>query len=229
MQNLALFFSLLLATNQPNVIAIRAARLVDGTGSAPIQNATVVITGEKITAVGTNVAIPAGAQVIDLGDATLMPGLIDAHTHLIGRQLGEEGWDLSSVKDYSGYSAIRGVGNAEKTLLGGITTVRNVGAAEFHDMALRQAINEGHVRGPRMQNAGHALGITGGHCDENGYRPGLLDSGVKEGVANGPDEARAAVRYQVKYGADVIKACATGGVLSEGDAVGATQYTYEEL
>ena len=96
-------------------------------------------------------------------------------------------------------------------------------------MALRQAIDDGRVPGPRMQNAGHSLGITGGHCDENGFRPGLADAGVKEGIANGPDEVRAAVRYQVKYGADVIKTCATGGVLSEGDAVGTTQYTYEEM
>jgi imidazolonepropionase-like amidohydrolase len=207
--------------------AIKAARLIDGTGAAPVRNAIVVVNGETITAIGT--AVPAGATVIDLGDATLLPGFIDAHVHLLGRQLGEEGWDSSSVKDFSGYSAIRGVGHAEKTLLAGITTARNVGAGEFHDVALRQAIDDGSARGPRLQVAGHGLGITGGHCDDNGYRPGLVDAGVKEGIANGPDEVRAAVRYQVKYGADVIKTCATGGVLSEGDAVGATQYTFEEL
>src|SRR5678815_1183004 len=96
-------------------------------------------------------------------------------------------------------------------------------------MALRKAINEGWVPGPRMMAAGHAIGITGGHCDENGFKPGLIDGGIKDGIANGPEEVRAAVRYMVKYGADVIKTCATGGVLSEGDAVGATQYTYEEM
>jgi imidazolonepropionase-like amidohydrolase len=96
-------------------------------------------------------------------------------------------------------------------------------------MALRKAINEGWIPGPRMQSAGHSLGITGGHCDENAFKPGLLDRGIRDGIANGPEEIRAAVRYQVKYGADVIKTCATGGVLSEGDAVGATQYTYEEM
>src|SRR6185503_12164489 len=99
----------------------------------------------------------------------------------------------------------------------------------FDDMALRKAINEGWTVGPRMETAGHALGITGGHCDDNGFRPGLLDGGIRDGIANGPEEIRAAVRYQIKYGATVIKTCATGGVLSEGDAVGATQYTYEEL
>ena len=125
--------------------------------------------------------------------------------------------------------AILGVSNAQKTLLSGFTTIRNLGAPNFDDMALRKAVDEGRVIGPRMRNAGHAIGITGGHCDANGYRPGLADGDYKTGIADGPEQIRAAVRYQVKYGADVIKTCATGGVLSEGDAVGATQYTYEEL
>lgn len=212
-----------------DVTVIRAARLIDGTGAAPITNGVVVVTGNKITSAGKDLSVPAGARVIDLGDATLMPGLVDAHVHLAGRELGEPGWDTEAVRDLEGYTAIRSVGHAEKTLLSGITTVRNVGAPNFDDIALRQAINEGNVRGPRIRAAGHAIGITGGHCDENGYKPGVAEMGVKEGVANGLEEVRAAVRYQVKYGADVIKTCATGGVLSEGDAVGATQYTYEEL
>jgi len=113
--------------------------------------------------------------------------------------------------------------------MAGFTTIRNVGAGRFDDMALRKAIGDGFIAGPRMLLAGHSLGITGGHCDENGYKPGLMDGSVKEGIANGAEEIRAAVRYQIKYGADVIKTCATGGVLSEGDAVGATQYTFEEM
>jgi len=114
--------------------------------------------------------------------------------------------------------------------MAGFTSIRNVGAAgPFHDMALRKAINEGWVIGPRIQTAGHAIGIRGGHCDENGFRPGLLDPGIEDGIADGPEQIRAAVRYQAKYGADAIKTCATGGVLSEGDAVGVTQYTFEEL
>jgi imidazolonepropionase-like amidohydrolase len=222
----ALLFAAAAFAEEP-VTVIRAARMIDGTGAPAVQNAVVVITGNRITSIGG--AVPKNATVIDLGDATLLPGFIDAHTHLIGRVLGEEGWNDSAVRDYEGYTAVRAVGHAEKTLLAGITTVRNVGAERFHDMALRKAIEEGYVRGPRMQNAGYALSITGGHCDENGYRPGLLDGTVREGIANGPDEVRAAVRYMAKYGADVIKTCATGGVLSEGDAVGAPQYTFEEM
>ncbi len=225
---IALFF-FALGARAEDVTVLRAARLIDGTGAAPVTNAVVVVTGNKITAAGSNVPVPGGARVIDLGDVTLMPGLIDAHVHLVGRELGEPGWENEAVRDLDGYTAIRSVEHAESTLLAGITTVRNVGAANFDDIALRQAIDEGHVRGPRMRVAGHAIGITGGHCDENGFKPGIAKLGVMEGVANGPEEVRAAVRYQVKYGADVIKTCATGGVLSEGDAVGATQYTYEEL
>jgi len=226
---LTLLFFAQAALAADTVVAIKAARLIDGTGAAPIANAVVIVTNNTITAAGSNLAVPAGARVIDLGDATLMPGIIDAHTHLVGRVLGEAGWNDSAVRDFDGYIAIRAVPNAEATLMAGVTTVRNVGAPAFDDIALRQAIDEGFVRGPRMQTAGHAIGITGGHCDDNGFKPGLLDRGPRDGVANGPDEIRAAVRNQVKYGADVIKVCATGGVLSEGDAVGATQYSFEEL
>jgi len=114
--------------------------------------------------------------------------------------------------------------------MAGFTSVRNVGASgRFDDMALRKAINEGWTIGPRMETAGHAIGITGGHCDENGFKPGVAQQTTLDGVADGPEQIRQAVRLQIKYGATVIKTCATGGVLSEGDAVGATQYTYEEL
>ncbi len=213
------------------VVAIKAARLIDGTGRPAITNGVVVVTDDRITAVGpaAGITIPAGARVIDLGDATLLPGFIDAHTHIIGRVLGDPDNEFSGVKDYQSFEAILGVGNAQKTLMAGFTGIRNVGAGHFDDFALRKAISEGWVMGPRMQASGHSLGITGGHCDENGYKPGLFDGSIKDGIADGPDEVRRAVRYQIKYGADLIKTCATGGVLSEGDAVGATQYTYEEL
>jgi imidazolonepropionase-like amidohydrolase len=214
------------------VVVLKAARLIDGTGAPPIDKVLVIVTDNKITALGPegSVAIPEPAKIIDLGNATLLPGFIDAHTHLVGRVLGDPDGEMAAVRDYESFAAILSVRNALDTLMAGFTSVRNVGASgHFDDMALRKAINEGWVIGPRIETAGHALGITGGHCDENGFRPGLMDPSIADGVANGPDEIRAAVRYQIKYGADVIKTCATGGVLSEGDAVGATQYSFEEL
>ncbi len=212
-------------------VAIHAARVIDGTGAAPIVNGVVVITDDKIVAVGTeaNVKVPAGARRVDLGDATILPGFIDAHVHLVGRELGDPGEAEQATRDAPGLSAIIGVSNARKTLMAGFTTVRNVGAPNFDDVSLRHAIEMGYVPGPRMRTAAHSIGITGGHCDENGYKPGLFDGDFKTGIADGPEQVRAAVRYQAKYGADVIKTCATGGVLSDGDAVGVPQYTYEEL
>ena len=214
------------------VVALKAARLIDGTGAPAISNAVVIVTDNKITAVGdaASVRIPSGAKVIDLGNVTLLPGFIDAHTHLVGRVLGDPEGDMSTVRDYESFGAILGVLHARDTLMAGFTSVRNVGASgRFDDMALRKAINEGWIVGPRIETAGHAIGITGGHCDENGWRPGVALQDPENGVADGPEEIRKAVRLQIKYGADVIKTCATGGVLSEGDAVGATQYSFEEL
>jgi imidazolonepropionase-like amidohydrolase len=213
-------------------VALRAARVIDGTGAAPITNGVVVVTDDKIVAVGRqgSVTIPAGARTVDLGNATLMPGFIDMHTHITGRPMADPNRDDAIARDYQGTSAIFGVSNALKTLMSGFTTIRNLGAADFDDLALRQSINTGVVPGPRMQSAAHSLGITGGHCDENGFRPGLFDGTPASGIADGPDQVRAAVRYQAKYGADVIKTCATAGVLSEGTGpVGVPQYTYEEL
>ncbi|HEU0014045.1 MAG TPA: amidohydrolase family protein, partial [Longimicrobium sp.] len=218
-------------TRGSGTVVLRAARLIDGTGAAPIANGVVVVTDDRIVAVGRegSVAVPQGARVVDLGDATLLPGFIDAHTHIIGRPLSDPAGQEASTRDFPALGAIIGVGNAQRTLLAGFTTIRNLGSGNFDDVALRAAIEAGYADGPRMQTAAHSLGITGGHCDENGYRPGLFDGDYKTGIANGTDEVRAAVRYQVKYGADVIKTCATGGVLSEGDAVGTTQYTFEEM
>ena len=218
-------------TKGTGTVVLKAARVIDGTGAAAIQNGVVVVTDDRIVAVGPagSVPTPAGARTVDLGNATLLPGFIDAHTHVVGRTLGDPAGDNAAVRDLDAFPAILSVGNVRNTLMAGFTSIRNVGAPDFDDIAIRKAINEGWVIGPRMQTAAHALGITGGHCDENGFKPGLQDGDFKTGIADGPDQIRAAVRYQVKYGADVIKTCATGGVLSEGDAVGATQYTYEEL
>ena len=212
-------------------VVLKAARVIDGTGAAPIQNGVVVVTDDRIVAVGAagSVTVPSGARTVDLGNATLLPGFIDAHTHVIGRTLGDPAGDDAAVRDVDSFGAILSVGNVRNTLLAGFTSIRNVGSPNFDDIAIRKAINEGWVIGPRMQTAAHSLGITGGHCDENGFKPGLQDGDFKTGIADSPDQIRAAVRYQVKYGADVIKTCATGGVLSEGDAVGTTQYDYDEM
>jgi imidazolonepropionase-like amidohydrolase len=212
-------------------VVLRAARLIDGTGGAPVQDAVVVVTDDRIVALGRRggVAEPAGARILDLGDVTLLPGFIDAHVHIAGRTLGDPGRNESETRDFPATAAILGVENARRTLMAGFTTVRNAGSADFADVALRDAINGGWIVGPRILASGHALGSTGSHCDDNGFRPGLLDGDFRAGIANGADEIRASVRHQTKYGADVIKTCATGGVLSEGDAVGVEQYTEEEL
>ena len=231
-------FSLSAQTGAPGekrgkgTVVIRSARVIDGTGGQVINNGAVMVVDDKIAMVGPFAAMsfPTGTRVIDLGDATIMPGFIDSHTHIIGRTLGDPEGLNAAMRDIESFGAILGVGNAERTLMAGFTTIRNVGAGNFDDIALRKAINDGWIAGPRIVAAGHSLGITGGHCDENGYKPGLADGDFKSGIADGVDAVRAAVRYQIKYGADVIKTCATAGVLSEGMAtVGTTQYSFEEL
>ena len=211
-------------------VALRAGRLIDGTGRPPVNDVVILIQGGRITAVGRDVPVPAGAKVIDLGAATVLPGLIDSHIHLTGRHIGEgDNWEDSAVRDLPQADAIRGVRNARLTLEAGFTTVRNVGADDFSDVALRDMIAQGVVPGPRILAGGHSLGITGGHCDTNGFRPGIFDPDIRRGVADGIDHVTASVRYQIKQGADVIKFCATGGVLSEGDAVGVQQYSLDEM
>jgi imidazolonepropionase-like amidohydrolase len=217
-----------LAPARAEVVAVKAGLLIDGTGALPRKNPVVVVENGKIVSVGADV--PAGATVIDLGARTLLPGFIDCHVHLAGRVVGEgENWDDAAVRDLPQEDALRGARNAKATLEAGFTTVRNVGASDFSDIALRNMVREGIVPGPRIVAAGNAIGITGGHCDTNGYRPGILEGNPENGTADGAAEIVKAVRYQVKHGADVIKVCATGGVLSEGDAVGVQQYDDEEL
>ena len=215
-------------------VVIKAARVIIGTGKAPIKNGIVLVQENKIIAVGndSNINIPSKAKVYDLGDATIMPGFIDSHTHLVGRVIGDPEGPNSRFRDFNSFGAILAVKNANDTLMAGFTTVRNLGQIGFlgyDDLAIRKAINDGWINGPRMITAGRAIGITGGHCDENGFKPGKADGNPKSGIADGIDEIRAAVRYQIKYGAGVIKTCATGGVLSEGDAVGVQQYSFDEL
>jgi len=171
--------------------------------------------------------VPADARVLDLGDLCLVPGLVDCHTHLCSDIEGE--WVYRDVLETPADAALRGACNAQKTLLAGFTTVRDLGATGFADVALMRAIDAGRVPGPRMFPAGHAIGITGGHADTTGFAPGIAERGPESGVADGAAEILAAVRFQVKYGAKVIKTCATAGVLSFEGPVGAQQYSEEEL
>ncbi len=218
------------AAAAPAAVAIRAGTLLDGTGAAPVRNAVIVIRGERIEAAGAGVAIPRGAAVIDLSGYTVLPGFIDAHVHLASRPLGVGDWSHRVVTDDEGDDALWGAANARATLLAGFTTVRDVGASSFANVALMRAIDAGRVPGPRMETAGHLIGISGGHCDADGFAAGALpERGPLEGIANSPDEVREAVRLQVKYGASVIKICATGGVLSQGDQIGAQQMTEDEM
>jgi imidazolonepropionase-like amidohydrolase len=212
------------------VTAVRAGMLIDGRGGAPLRDAVIIIRGERITAVGANLTVPPGARVIDLSRATVLPGFIDAHVHLTGRPVGEGDWVNAGVRESAVDDAIFGVRDARRMLEAGFTTVRNVGGRGFADVALRNAVDAGRVPGPRIVAAGNSLGIAGGHCDDNGFAPGVLrEPGPLDGIVAGPEQARAAARLQIKYGADVIKVCATGGVLSQGDAVGVRQMADDEM
>jgi imidazolonepropionase-like amidohydrolase len=211
---------------------LKAARMFDGKRDALVKPGLVVVTDGKIVGVGPGATIPAGAETIDLGDATILPGFIDAHTHLT--MMYSEDYKQAALDVLQKTAAERALDasvNARVTLLSGITTVRDVGSAEYLDVGLRNAINRGVVPGPRMLVCVHAIGATGGHCDETGYRAGALgaETGPEVGVINGADQARYAVRLAHKYGATIIKTCATGGVLSLADAVDTPQLTQEEL
>lgn len=213
---------------EPAVTIIRADRLLLGTLEPPINGAAVVVRGDTIVAAGraSEIAVPQGARVFNLGNRTLMPGLMDMHDHITGEP--GDGGDSAVLKETAGHAAIYGVLNAKKTLEAGFTTVRNVGALGYADVALRDAINKGLVPGPRMYIATRGLGITGGHADINGWSPEIHLPGVAQ-IVDGVDEVRRAVREQIKAGADHIKVTASGGILSVGDSPDAQQYSFEEL
>ncbi|PYT59926.1 MAG: Xaa-Pro dipeptidase [Acidobacteria bacterium] len=205
---------------------IRPGRLLDVRTGELRTNQVIVVEDGKIVQVGpvSEVKASTGDTTIDLPETTLLPGLIDAHTHLTFElsSLGYQGLGISTARE-----ALHGARNARRTLEAGFTTVRNVGARDYADIALRDAINDGDVIGPRIVASGPALGITGGHCDENLLPPAFHFQG--DGVADGIEGVQHKVREVIKYGADVIKICATGGVLSKGDDPNASQYTLEEM
>ncbi len=210
----------------PKRTVIRAGRVLNVRTGELQTNQAIVIEGDKIARIApsSEVTAAAGDTTIDLPDATLLPGLIDMHTHLTFdlNSLGYQGLSISTARE-----ALHGARNARRTLEAGFTTVRNVGAKDYADIALRDAINDGDVIGPRIIASGPALGITGGHCDENLLPPAFHLQG--DGVADGVEGVQHKVREVIKYGADVIKICATGGVLSKGDDPNASQYTLEEM
>ena len=201
------------------MVDVEAGTLVEGPG--------ILIEDGKVVSVGQLAAmsVPQGTETIDLEGMTIMPGMIDMHVHLMGDS-GNHGYKALGVSAHS--DTIHGVVNAQTTLMAGYTTVRNVGAGGFSDVALRDAIAEGVVPGPRLFVSGPAIGITGGHCSDNNLLPPEYEA-VGEGVSDGPWAARAKVRNNIKYGTDLIKTCSTGGVLSKGTKVGAPQYSLEEL
>src|SRR5436305_6146156 len=219
-------------------IARKAARLFDGKSNALVQNAVVIVQGDKIVDAGSNLPIPQGAQVIDLGDATVSPGFMDAHTHLTADFSGNYNQRrLQEVDLNVSEQAIIATTHARATIEAGFTTVGDLGSRfvaskEFVDVALRNAINKGVVPGPRMLVATYGIGATGGHFDPTaGFRDLLFgrEPDYSEGIADGPDAVRHAVRFEIKNGADVIKAAVSGGVLSLADEVDTPQFTPAEM
>jgi imidazolonepropionase-like amidohydrolase len=212
-------------------IVIKAAHLFDSVSGNLTEHGVVVVEGGKIKAVGSEAQIPPDAQVIDLGDATLLPGFIDAHVHL-SMEAGPN-WYLDFYQDimrFPAEQALYGANHAKVTLEAGFTTVRDVGSTDYIALGLRNAIRAGMIPGPRMLVSNYAIGSTGGHADQDPYPPQRIAvAGPVLGVCNGPDECRAAVRYQIKYGADVIKFMPSGGVLALSDPVDNPQLTQEEM
>jgi imidazolonepropionase-like amidohydrolase len=219
------------AASAPRPIVLKAAHLFDSVSGKLVDHGVVVVAGTRIQAVGSDVAIPADAQVIDLGDATLLPGFIDAHVHLEWES--SDNWYsdfFDGVMRFPAEQALHGAHYAKVTLEAGVTTVRDVGSTDYIALGLRNAIKAGMIPGPRMLVSNYPIGSTGGHADQDPYPPQrIAPAGPIQGVCNGADECRAAVRYQIKYGADLVKFMPSGGVLSLSDPVDNPQLTQEEM
>ena len=214
-------------THAKGIQIITADRYLDVNTGRIESPAVFVIDGDKILSINSQIMPMTGART-DLGDVTLLPGLMDMHTHITLAQVPD--WDIEVVRETAADWSIRGAVNAKKTLMAGFTTIRDVGSWHgFPDVAVMRAINEGLIPGPRMFTSGNMISITGGHCDITGYAPGVLEGSPRSGVADGVDEVLKAVRYQIKHGANVIKVCATAGVMSHEGPSGALQYSEEEL
>ncbi|MDP2956994.1 MAG: amidohydrolase family protein, partial [Longimicrobiales bacterium] len=208
-------------------VVLRAARLVDGRGGPALAPGMVVVTGNRITAVGSDLPVPPGATVVDLGDATLLPGLIDLHTHLTGTDGAT--WEEELVTTTPGQAALYGARNAHRTLLAGFTTVRDMGPTwPYVDVDLRDAVEKGVIPGPRMLVAGNYVSATGGAGDARQFSI-YVDVPLVRNLADGPEEVRKAVRTNHKNGADFTKILVTGAVLSMGIPPGAQQYSDEEI
>jgi imidazolonepropionase-like amidohydrolase len=223
--------TLLLAAAAPAapVTLIRAGRLIDGTGKPPMENVTIVVRGDVIESIlrgAPSAELQRDARIVDLSKQTVLPGLMDCHDHITGTP--GDGGDTQMLQETDAHQALWGAMHAKITLDKGFTTIRNVGSGSYAEVALKRFINQGLFPGPRIYTATRGLGITGGHADINGWSPDVPLRGYAQ-IVDGVDAIRHAVREQIKYGADLIKITASGGVLSSGDSVNHEQYSEEEI